>query len=439
MKAGSKRKHKRGDRVPLFLTVVRDLSLRTGDFLLATFKRFFKDECFQIAASLTFTTLLALVPLVTVLFGILNLFPAFHDLATHISHLLVSQLVPTSGKLVQHYLEQFSQKASRLTVIGALWLLGTAILTLWTIDTALNHIWRASRHRDTVVMFIVYWTLLTLGPLLFGAAFGLTSYIYAQYRALVGVVAGNGWGDWLALHSVAVVLEAVTFALLFVLVPRIRVGFRHALIGGFLTALLFELAKRAFSFYILHFKNYELIYGAFSVVPIFLIWLYISWLIVLLGAEVTACLTLDCHRALIPDEDARRSFRLGIRLIARLSERQKQGQGMSLHALAIKEPVFTQLQVEFMLERLARLKIVHLAGSNWFLTRDLQQLNLYRLYREGGFVLKPEGPGGHGSEALDARLDELFRTAEAGLKPALDRPFSRLLGDLSSSQDSKAE
>lgn len=394
------------------------------DFVLATGKRFVLDGCFRTAGSLTFTTLLSLVPLITVLFGVLSLFPAFRDLTTDLRHLLVSQLVPTSGELVQHYLTQFSEKASRLTLVGSLWLLVTAVLTLSTVDMALNAIWRTRRHRDTVVVFIVYWTLLTLGPLLFGTGFAVTSYVFAQYRAWMGSSPND---DWLALHALSLVLETLTFTLLFILVPRTRVSLKHALVGGVFTALLFEASKRGFSFYVSHFKNYELIYGAFSAVPIFLIWIYLSWLIVLLGAEVTACLTLDCHRTRMDDETARRSLRLAVRLIARLGEGQRQGRGMSLRQLATGEPVFTQPQVEAMLEHLADLKIVRQAGADWLLVRDLQAMNLYEFYARGNFSLRPSGPHGKDSQALDERMDVLLGKAEAGLKPALDISLGALL------------
>ncbi|AOV17528.1 hypothetical protein BJI67_11050 [Acidihalobacter aeolianus] len=394
------------------------------DFIFATGKRFVLDGCFRTAGSLTFTTLLSLVPLITVLFGVLSLFPAFRDMTSDLRHLLVSQLVPTSGELVQHYLVQFSEKASRLTLVGSLWLLVTAVLTLSTVDMALNAIWRTRRHRDTLVVFIVYWTLLTLGPLLFGTGFAVTSYVFAKYRALMGTSPDD---DWLALHALSLFLETLTFTLLFVLVPRTRVSLKHALVGGVFTALLFEASKRGFSFYVSHFKNYELIYGAFSAVPIFLIWIYLSWLIVLLGAEVTACLTLDCHRARMDDETARRSLRLAVRLIARLGEGQRQGRGVGLHQLATGEPVFTQPQVETMLEHLADLKIARQVGADWLLVRDLQALNLYEFYTRGDFSLRPSGPHGKDCEALDERMDVLLAEAESGLKPALDISLGALL------------
>ncbi|OBS09936.1 YihY family inner membrane protein [Acidihalobacter prosperus] len=394
--------------------------------MLATVRRFADDGCFQTAGSLTFTTLLSLVPLVTVLFGVLSLFPAFRDMTSDLRQLLVNQLVPTSGELVQHYLTQFSEKASRLTLVGSLWLLVTAVLTLSTVDTALNRIWRTSRHRDTVVVFIVYWALLTLGPLLFGTGFAVTSYVFAQYRAWLEGWSGEG-GDWLALHMLSVFLETLTFTLLFVLVPRTRVSLKHALVGGVFTALMFELAKRGFSFYVSHFKNYELIYGAFSAVPIFLIWIYLSWLIVLLGAEVTACLSLDCHRGRMDDESARRSLRLAVRLVARLGSGQWHGRGVRLYELARAEPAFTQAQVETMLRRLARLKMTRQTGGEWYLIRDLRGVRLYELYRQGGFGLQPTGSRGRDSEALDTRLDALLNDAEGDMAARLNQTLAEFL------------
>lgn len=432
METGSKKTGKGTWQAALSRQGMHRAMSATGEFCLLIARRFYFDGCLGMAGSLTFTTLLALVPLITVVLGVLSMFPAFHDLAGNLQHLLVNQLVPTSGVLVQHYLTQFAVKASRLTIMGSFWLLATALLTLFTIDMALNSIWRTSHHRDILVVFIVYWALLTLGPLLFGTGFMVTSYVFTQYRSLFGPTQGSMM-EWLGLQALSLLLETLTFALLFVLVPRTRVSLLHASIGGLLTAVLFEFAKRAFSFYVAHFKNYELIYGTFSVIPIFLMWVYLSWLIVLLGAEVTACLSLHCHRTRIPDAVARRSLRFGLRLIGSLAHAQWQGQGVSSRYLSAQEPEFTPPQVEMMLEHLAQLEYIRQVGAQWFLVRDLRGVSVYEFYRQGDFSLRLSGP--HGAPEtmgeLDQCLDALLQRAEMDIRTHLDFPVSHLWPGLS--------
>lgn len=413
---------------PFLLHEIRHQGGRLLDFVILIAQRFYNDRCFGTAGDLTFTTLLALVPLATVLFGVLSMFPAFRDMTADLRQLLVTQFVPTSGALVQHYLTQFSEKASRLTVMGSIWLFVTAVLTLWTIDNALNAIWRSSMHRDTLVVFIVYWALLTLGPLLFGTGFAVTTYVYTKYQTLFGTLEG-GLASWIGWILLSVSLETIGFTLLFVLVPRTRVRIWHASVGGLLVAVLFEIAKRGFAFYVAHFKNYEMIYGAFSAVPIFLIWIYLAWLIVLLGAEVTACLTLHCHRTRMADEKALQSLRLAVRLIVRLAEAQWQGEGVPLHGLVKQEPEFTPTQIESMLQHLARIQFVRYSGGKWYLIRELRGSSLFELYHQGGFSLQPTGPHGAAETMaeLDERLDNLLALSEHDLKARLGGAISDLL------------
>lgn len=398
-----------------------------GEFLQAVGRRFVDDRCMQTAGSLTFTTLLSLVPLVTVAFSVLTLFPAFRELTSDLRNLLMGQLMPASSELVQHYLLQFSEKASKLTLLGSLWLLVTAVMTLATVDRALNAIWRTHRRRNTLVVFMVYWALLTLGPLLLGAGIAGSTYLYAVYKSYVfaGLV---HYTDWLLLRLVPLLLETAAFCMLFVLVPRARVRFRDALAGGLLTAVLFELAKRGFALYISQFKNYELVYGAFSAVPFFLLWIYLSWLMVLVGAEVTACLGGNCHKAAIDDAQAQRSLWLAARIVARLAVAQRQGGALRLPQLHSGEPAFSAEQLESMLQRLGAARIVRqVVGGEWMLARDPRDLSLARLYRIGGFDLDPEGLRGARSEAWDAWLKRRLERADGALGRQLEAPLSEML------------
>ncbi|APZ43919.1 YihY family inner membrane protein [Acidihalobacter ferrooxydans] len=398
-----------------------------ADLFRVVIKRFFEDRCMQAAGSLTFTSLLSLVPLVTVVFGVLSLFPVFQTMTGDLRHLLMGQLMPASGEHVEQYLLQFSEKASKLTIVGSLWLFVNVVLVLEEVDTALNGIWRAHRRRKMAMMLVVYWAMLTLAPLLLGSGIVASTYLYAVYKAHVYGGAAHVL-DWLLLSLVPLFLETLAFSMLFALVPRVRVRLRAVLIGGLLTAVLFELAKRGFAFYVSNFNSYELIYGVFSAIPIFLIWLYLSWLMVLFGAEVTACLDGNCHRKRFTDAQAARSLWLAVRLIARLGEAQRRGVGLSLTALHLKEPAFDQTQVEHMLQRLATMNIAHQSvEGDWLVSRDLHELTLGELYRGGGFDLDLKGAHGVDSEVWDRWIGQRINEALIDASRRLDVSFDVLL------------
>lgn len=402
--------------------------LRTAlDFLLAVARRFIEDRCMQTAGSLTFTTLLSLVPLVTVTLGILSLFPAFQELVGDLRHLLMTEMVPASGEVVQRYLLQFSEKASRLTVLGLVGLFVTAVITIAQIDQELNYIWRTHHRRRTATAFMVYWAVLTLGPLLFGAGIAGSTYLYEVYKAYVHGGIANRF-SWMLLRLVPLFLEMASFWVLFMLVPSARVRARDALVGALLTAVLFEIAKRGFAVYVSQFKSYELVYGAFSAIPFFLIWLYLLWLIVLAGAEVTACLGGNCHRRHIRDEHARRSLWLAARLVVRLGQAQRSGAAVSLAELCAEEPAFGERQIEEMLQRLMVANVVRQANSDdWMLARDLWSFSLGELYRIGDFDLDPKGTRGRHSERWDNWLGARLGEAGADVAARLDVPLSHML------------
>lgn len=399
-------------------------------FVLVVIKRFFHDRCLQIAGNLTFTTLLAIVPLVTVGLGVLNLFPAFQPIIGHITHLLLSEMMPVSGQTVQKYLITFSEKASHLTWLGLIWLFVLAIITLAEIDQEMSYIWRTHHHRRTVTTFLVYWAVLTLGPLLFGLGIAVSTYVFTIYSAFVhGGVADTS--DWILLRLVPLFLETTAFWILFIMVPRVKVGIRNAFIGALVTGIMFELAKRGFTLYLAHAKNYELVYGAFSIIPIFLLWIFLSWIIVLLGAEITACISGHCERPDISDERAERSFWLAARLIARLGVAQTRGEALDLAQLREAESAFSPTQIEAMLRRLEELNIVHqLADGRWMLARDPHELTLGEVYLAGNFVIDKQCIEGEESKAFDRWLAPHLQAAIAVSAERLNVPFSDMLENI---------
>ena len=267
--------------------VILERVLGAGRFVKCVWHRLFDDHIQTNAAALSFTTVLAVVPAAAVMFSMLSMFPVFEEWSQELENFVYNNLVPDTGELVQSHLQDFVNQTGRLTAFGLLFLLVSALLLLFTIEETLNKIWRVDTSRSVVQRILSYWGVLTLAPLLMGASLSLTSYLVSTALGGDGSVAqARSW----FLSVLPFLFEALTFVLLYTAVPNKPIRFNHALAGGVTAALLFEITKQGFTWYISNFRSYEIIYGALSSIPIFLIWIYLSWLVVLVGAEVTAVL-----------------------------------------------------------------------------------------------------------------------------------------------------
>jgi membrane protein len=251
-------------------------------------ERLREDQLGLTASSLTFTTTLALVPLFTVVLAIFTVFPMFGTLQGVLQRWLVQSLVPeTIARQVLGYLTQFASQASRLGSLGLAVVVITALALILTIDRTLNRIWRVPRPRPLGQRVLIYWALLTLGPLLLGGSLALTSYAISSSRGVVESLPG---GVRLLLDGLEFVLLVGGMAALYRHVPNTYVKWSHALAGGLFVAVGIELAKRLLSFYMASVPTYSAMYGAFATLPILLVWIYLAWLIVLLGAVIAAYL-----------------------------------------------------------------------------------------------------------------------------------------------------
>ena len=254
---------------------------------LATFRQRFREERLGLTAgSLTFTTLISLVPLLTVMLAIFTAFPMFSSFQSSLEQYFLKSLIPPNiAKPVLGALTQFAAKANRLGVVGLVALGITALMLMLTIDRTLNAIWRVHRPRPMAQRVLVYWAALTLGPLLLGGSLTLTSYAISVGQGLFTKMPG----DMAALlRSADIVLLGLAMAGLFHYVPNTHVRWRHAVLGGVFVSLGFALAKSLLAWYVKQVPTYSTLYGAFATVPIFLIWIYLGWVIVLLGALLAA-------------------------------------------------------------------------------------------------------------------------------------------------------
>jgi membrane protein len=263
---------------------------RTGHRLLAFFlalaQRLREDRGFETAGSLTFTTLLALVPLIAVALALATPFPEFEHAMGALGRFASAQLLPEGSAMVTRQIAAFADRAGELTSVGLAFLVVTALTLMLTVDEALNRIFRVQRRRHLVRRLLVYAAVLTLGPALIGASLYLTSTV---------VVSSLGFFDLDEYRRTVVGLLAFAFTcaalmLVYLVVPYRHVAPRHAAVGGVVAGVLFELAKRGFGLYVAKFPTYTLIYGAFAMIPLFLLWLYLSWVVVLFGATLAASL-----------------------------------------------------------------------------------------------------------------------------------------------------
>ena len=235
-------------------------------FLRFVAYRFSDDHCTQVASSLTFTTLLSLIPLITVTVTVFAAFPVFTDLMTQLKVFILMNMVPeVAGKVITVYMTQFSAQAAKLTMLGIAGLTITALILMHTIDRAFNLIWRVRKARTVLQRFLTYWTVLTIGPIILGASLSITYYLLSLS---LGYVKDIPWLGEAALKTVPVALMSLAFTLLYAVVPNRYVPWKHALVGGVFAGIAFELMKRVFAWYITSFPKRGSTHEAFAIVAV---------------------------------------------------------------------------------------------------------------------------------------------------------------------------
>lgn len=264
---------------------VKEQAMKAWNFVRFLVRNYIEDNCQTTAAALTYQTLFAVVPSLTVMYTVLSAFEAFGGMGRTIEDLLFENIVPDNVSAVQEYLRSFSDQARSLSVPSLVILAVTAFLMLFTIERTFNEIWGVKEPRHGFQRVMMYWAVLTMGPLLLVMGIGITTYVLSL--PLISDVAESPLG----LRFLPLALSAGTFTLIYVVVPNTLVPLKHAVAGGFLVATVFETAKFSFGFFMSQ-SSFEVIYGTFAVVPLFLIWIYVSWTIVLFGAELVKALAV---------------------------------------------------------------------------------------------------------------------------------------------------
>ena len=316
-------------------------------------QRFREDRLGISASSLTFTTLIALVPLVTVMLALFSAFPMFARFQGALQQYFLQSLVPDGiARPVLGALTQFASQANRLGSAGLVFLLFSALALMLTIDRTLNGIWRVRKPRPIAQRVLMYWAAITLGPLLLGISLSVSSYALTASRGVVDVLPG---GLALALQTVEFALLWLATSALFRYVPNTDVRWRHALAGGLFVAVGLELAKRLLAWYVTAMPGFSVIYGAFATLPILLLWIYVSWLTLLFGA-VIAAYAPSLQMSLVRHADLPgQRFALALALLGELLR----ARGAAPHGLTMAQLAASQradpLQVEPLLELLLQL------------------------------------------------------------------------------------
>jgi membrane protein len=363
---------------------------RLWHFLGALVYRFFEDRGVQTAGSLTFTTLLSLVPLITVALALATAFPVFREATAALQAYVLENFLPEASgvKAMAAQINEFTAKAGQLTAIGLIFLTVTAIMLMLTIDESMNRVFRVHRPRPLAQKLLMYWGVLTLGPVLIGMSLSLTTFLVGASLGLMrmGALAQD------VLRLVPFLFTWAALTLIYLVVPNRRIVLWHALVGAFCAGVAFEATKRGFAIYLAKFPTYTLIYGAFATLPIFLLWVYLSWLIVLIGATITAMLP-----AFRVDESDRnrppgRDLEDALAVLGGLARAQETGEVVSLTRLAGRIRRMPH-RCEQVLERCAALGwAVNTERDAWLLTREADSIRVADVYR--AFVLQPEALSG---------------------------------------------
>src|SRR5215469_16947110 len=310
--------------------LLRRAAAAAGGFALYVGRRFSADGCFAASGALSYTTLVSLVPLAVIALGSLSAFPIFAPVRAELLAILFKNFVPSVGEQAAYWFRNFADSATQTTAIGFAGIAATGVLLLVTVEDQLNLIWRVKRARPWGQRVLAYWALITLGPLLVGTSLTLSTYFEtAARRAGFDPEAfyqfASGWPHWLA-RAIPFVLELIACTLLYCIIPNCAVRWRDGLAGAAVAAIAIEILKIGFGIYIGSMSSYQTVYGALAAIPIFLLWMYVSWMAVLLGAVVAANLPtwrVDERLSHLSAGGVRLGFSLG--LIATLAQAQSRG------------------------------------------------------------------------------------------------------------------
>jgi membrane protein len=378
-------------------------------FVVQVWHRFLEDRCLTVAASLSYMTLLALVPLTALSFAMLAAFPVFDDARQQLQHFVFAYFVPDAIETVQEYLAAFAERARGVTAIGVVGLTVTAMLLFNTIESALNDIFRVTRSRPLISKFIVFWAILTLGPLLLGASVSLDATL-APPQEILQSERYTSAAAYLA-QALPTLLSILAFMLFYVMIPYRPVRLANALVGATVAGILFSVLRYSFTLYVTLFPAYETLYGALALIPMFLLWTYLSWAVILAGAVMTAELPAWGIGEIGGGDAQSPGARLvlALAILAHLYQVSQHGGGANLSQILKKLPARDR-GVEDMLNQLRRADYVDITKRDrWLPARDLHATTVHDLYADLRLNMRPDiALAGHVADPWQERLNAIL-------------------------------
>lgn len=399
-------------------------------------QHYLADGCSHSAAALTYMSLFALVPLLTVMYAILSAVPAFQEVGLQIQSIVFDNFVPSTGQEVESYLKEFSVQARKLTGVGVGFLGITAILMLKNIEKTFNAIWKIKDNRRGLSSFLLYWAILSLGPLCIGLALGINTYL-VSLKVMFDQVDVIGVGPFV-LRLTPYLLTSAAFTLIFAAVPNCKVPIKHAFIGGLITALIFEVAKQLFTGIVAN-TSYQNIYGTFAALPLFLLWIYLSWLIVLAGAELVHA--LGGFNAL--GDENYSDMVLTLAVLELLWRRYKKGHTVSERYILQRPWLFNQHSISAdrwmpIRNKLINAGLVHTADNGHFIIgRDLSLYSLWDLSRLLGYTPDISNQNIEGLPDWFQRSSEHILAAEQQNMETLSIPLIQLFNPVHTEQSER--
>ena len=398
----------------------RDRARSFGRFL---WQRFVDDKCFETAGALSYTTLVSLVPLMVAALAMFAAFPVFAQSRDLLLDFVFRNFVPAAGHHIQDALQGFAGNASQLTGFSILLMLFSAISMMVSIEDRLNRIWRVRQPRPWPARLLLYWAALTLGPVLVGGGIAASSYLSAQplLQGASAVASSSGLGGYV-LRAVPFAATFVCLWLMYVLVPNRRVSRRDATVGALVAAILFEFARWGFRLFVHGAHTYQQIYGkALAAIPIFLVWIYLSWIIVILGASIAASVSAFEYES--PDGKLPEGAEFfGLMLVLKhFVDAHRRGESVDVASVCAREPRLRSVLAEACFDDLARAGLIRRGeAGGWLLSRSLDSADLLRVYRH-----------------TRHRLPLHPMQEAAVLKLSLPPPLLAMLDDLAASMRSK--
>ena len=381
---------------------------RAATFARFLWRRFRDDRLFDAAASLSYTTAFALVPLAVVVLGVLSAFPVFQQWSAELVDYVFSHFVPSAARAIESRLGDLAGNITQLTTAGVIALVISLLVTLNSVESTFNRIWRVASARPQLSRYLVYWTVLTLGALLAAAS------LAASARFLALPLFDQPQWQWLASCGTGItpiLSELLVVMLVYRVVPHHTVKWRHAFAGALLAVALLEVVKTGLGMYLGSFDGYQRLYGALAAIPILMLWIYLAWIAILLGASLASSLAAFRYQPVEMRLPAGHEMYALLRLIGRFQQARRGGNGLHTAQMLNLEPMLTDTLLQRFLSRLAAIGLVRRdERGEWLLARDLDDLSLGELY-EASQLRVPTG-----QDCLPCREDELGMAVHAAIE-----------------------